>query len=373
MVILLHFAYRKEAQFFLKEWAVTKIQESNLELFSSADYKKFILITEEGIDGSLALTTRALSFLQLKLNLLPDLILNLGVAGAISAKLHLHEVVSAKIAIRTNSEDIAYFQSFELAKLPTAKEKSFQEVFTAISADKRITQKESRDKLQLVGDMVDRELWAVAFVAMEFKIPCATLKIISDFALEDSCRLVMENSDILAQKLYAEVSPYLQEILNLKENIELHYTKNQNLFEPHLFKRTDFYFTQTQKHQLKKLYLGHKIKNSEDEDILFQSLDVQELLKKDTSSKKRASELLFILYKKLNPFLVRHQEEIKKILKPLNHQKLTFDLDPKLEEETLNLHLEISNEQDFIELKKSLSDFNYADFKHLVFGQELDK
>lgn len=371
MVILLHFAYRKEAQFFLKEWGLTKLNDSGLELYASADSKKFLLITEEGIEGNLMLATSALSFMQLKLNLLPDLVLNLGVAGGISSKLPLLEVVSAKIAIRTNIEDTAYFQSFELAKLPPCQNKTFTEVFTAISADKRINNQLSHEKLHLVGDIVDRELWAIAFVASKFKVPCATLKIISDFATEDSCQLVTQNSDQLALQLYKEVFPYLQTILESSESIGLHYTKNQNLFEPQLFKNDSFYFTQTQKHQLKKLYLGHKIKDNHTEDALLSAVEVQELIKKETTSKKRASELLFFLYKKLNPFLVKHQNELAQILMPLRHQKLSFELDSKLEDETLNIHLEITKEEDYLELVQSLSDFQYNEFKKLISGQNM--
>lgn len=372
MVILLHFAYRKEAQFFLKEWELEKLHDSNLELYSSKELKNFILITEEGIEGNLVLATRALSFLQLKLNTLPDLILNLGVAGALSNKLQLHEVVSAKIAIRTNTEDSAYFQSFELAKLPSVPSKSFKEIFAAISADKRINREESRVKLLQIGEFVDRELWAIAFIAAEYKIPCATLKIISDFAQEDSCQLVVKNNEILAQHLFDEVFPYLQELQSAYQSayhgIGLHYTKGQNLFEPQIFKHHEFYFTQTQKHQLKKLYLGHKIKEIKDENILLLRPEVQEIIRLETTPKKRASELLFYLFKKLNPFLVHHQEELKKILAPFKHPKITFDLDPKLEEETLSLHMEVQNEKDYHDFKNILNDFQYDQFRKLIFG-----
>lgn len=371
MNILLHFAYRKEAQFFIKEWGFELIPDANIELFQTKDASIFLLITGEGIDQTINIATRALSYLEYQKKKKIDLVLNLGIAGSLRDDLTLNEVVSAKLAIRTNINEEAYFQSFELAKIPLPETNGINKVFTAVSSDKRINQFSSRQKLQLLGDIVDRELWAMALVGHEQRIPCGSWKLISDFAIDDSCQTVSTNLEELSAMLFKKCSPLVNEILKLNGQMELHYTKNQSLFSPEILKLPDFYFTQTQKHQLKKLYLGLKITNNEEENVLLRSDFFISLKHKETTPKKRASELLLSLYSKLNPFLIKHQSQINEVLSPLQHPSITFDLDKKLEDETLHIHLEIKNNNDFQAVKKQLNNFDYPKFKELIFGKNV--
>lgn len=360
---LLQFAYHKEAEHFLKYFHASVVKSSDLELFVNPQNNVFILITKEGPLESLTTTIKALSFIKYSLDISLDKIINLGIAGSLTDDIKTSQLISPTLAIRSDTQNQASFQSFELIPI-TLENFVHHKTFTNITADKRINNRTDRQALSIFGSTVDRELWGVAKAAFEFKIPVSSFKLISDNADAEVCRDLLTLKDQLSLELFQKSRPIIDAILENKISAKT----SINEYAIQCLQNPLFYFTQSQKHILKKLYLGLKISSIEHENNLFSDIYICQLLEKDTTPKKRSSELLWYLHEKLNPYLARHKKELSSVLVPLIHQQIYYELDPKLENTELAIHLYLNSEEDFEEIKRRLQNFNFTKFKNLLDG-----
>ncbi|MFN8369213.1 MAG: hypothetical protein U0T83_01160 [Bacteriovoracaceae bacterium] len=187
-MILLTFAYLGEAQSFIKNLALTKVDNS---LYKNDFF--YLLITGEGETYTLK---RLTLFLDSKKSEITQ-VFNLGIAGSLTKELPLHSVHWVKSIISSTST-----QQFETCSGN----------LRCISCDKRITLVAESNELAKIADIVDREAWANAAVCNNFQLNFSCVKLISDYCdlstPMDQATLI-KNANTMSEKLFTSCQTFL--------------------------------------------------------------------------------------------------------------------------------------------------------------------
>ena len=181
---LLTFAHRGEAQYFLEKDNYVVVEFQFARLFRND--KNFLLVTGEGLDTA----EKVLSVFFPVYRSAIENVVNMGIGGALNNTLELEKIHSIKKINRENGNET--FQSADVyAKID------------CISAENRVNNKTYRKQLGKYAQIVDRELWACAKLANEFKKNIYSYKLISDFADEktDQKKIKLKAKE-LSKKLY---------------------------------------------------------------------------------------------------------------------------------------------------------------------------
>jgi nucleoside phosphorylase len=343
---LLTFAHRGEAQAFISSYQFKPVDFIFDGLLKSND--TFLLITGEGPQSASEKTICVLTKFETEISE----VYNIGVAGSLTPKLLLNDLVWIRTAYAHNAEKLE-FKSFS-----TQNSNAHHDCITAFS---RILSTDEKKNLSLFANIVDRELWAVASAARLFKKPFNSLKIISDEAQTetlDICKFVKEEAPLFSEKLLLEFQnkvQHLNKILKPKEDSEF-------LSNPL------FYFTTSQERKLNSLLDGLKLKG-----VSLQSLqkaeEVLRIKEMDKLPKERSRLLIQYLGELLNPVSIKIKASIEETLSPLNEAKINSSFDPDFEENWLNLSVRIQSSRDLEQVKNALKIFSYEDFKKIFEGK----
>ena len=181
---LLLFAHKGEAQAFFSHCKHHPMALESLPAYENDSY--FLLITKEGLQE----TTKNLTWFLASYADVISKIINLGIAGALSAELKLADIYS----IRTIYGE-EQFNNFKTADLKS--------VIDIISAKNRITNIEDAQRLFVTAPLVDREAWAIGSVANKFNKELYCYKLVSDFADgKDTFKQIKEKAADYSERLY---------------------------------------------------------------------------------------------------------------------------------------------------------------------------
>jgi len=376
---LIIFAHRGEAQVFLEnspyiEWIKQneslspipkiglfvpkdnkEVEKNNVE--KNNNDKPYILITGEGLQNAGDQTLLALSLINKEISR----IINLGVAGAVNAKFHLHQIVEVKTAHSQTCKNFLE-AGIEFKTYSSEKYKGLELPYVDLmSIHARALTPSDKELFSQYVDILDREAFALFRAAQYFNFPFHAFKIISDSLDEkDFCNKVLEDSHQLANSLFL----FYQNYLTGKSIVSNDLTFSLPASIKHLLPEPFFYFTHYQASELKSL-IPNTASNSTTafEQWLgdYQISEIVEQLKEvDLSPKERSKRFLLVLQKIKNPLVFKIKEliESEKNKRPLSFGKIQHD--SKLESSTLHLHFEVKNS---VEWEKSQLEIRHLDLE----------
>ncbi len=328
---LLTFAHRAEAQAFHDKFDLKSCGEN---LFLNQDF--MLLVTGEGL-------FEAMSECMKVLTLHPEIseVYNLGIVGNLGSQ-KLDEVASIR-SVYAHDSSSPLFKSFTTSD-PSAS-------IDLLSFSQRVKDSQTKEKLALFAPLVDREAWAIGFVANRFKRPFYVFKYISDDADENTqCHFIKDSAFLYSQKL-------LSFFLNFHSGPQNEEEEERQLPE-------GLYFTRAQKllyfkYQNLLETLGKEIPSEE----------IKKIMLLDITPKQKTGQLLNLMKELINPMTSIMQEELGKFLKPFTQIGAQVKTDNELESSELLIQYKIRNQSDIDRLKRGLELFDIKQFERFFEGE----
>lgn len=273
-------------------------------------------------------------------------VINLGICGALSPEYEIgtiHEVRSIYLAIDGKPQ----FRSFPVS----------EQGVDLLTTFERILDPNKALILRGVAGLVDREGWGVAYACKEAAVKFRSFKMISDLAGSlDACELVREKAQVFSQ----ELADYYQEHLSSQK-----LTANEKSFDL----GAEFYFTFASSHRLsasvKKLSL---LRNISQADVIA-SLPLEDLKSRKMSPKERSKLLLEGLDDQLDPFQGRIKTKIMDLKKPWEDKGIRLQVDPRLEDEKIQISFDVANPMDLALKLDELKKFEITPFQKIFRGE----
>ncbi len=318
---LLTFAHRPEAQAFFEAYP---FKSTSTEGLYQSEFG-WLLITGEGIHEAIASVASILGAYPAITE-----VINLGVAGGLTAEVELHHIYE----IRT---------SYAFDEAPVFKSFTLSGVLDCVTSGKRILSESGRVPLLAMGTVVDRELWGICFAAKQLNKSVRSFKYISDNAGElTACEVVKD--------------------LALKASLALLETY-QSLSEktaPSLFNLAGFYFTFSQEHLLKNYIQKLSIKWEISELEILQKMEIEHLRLEKISPKERTKKLLEKLKQGLDPwgseFELKNQQRFQ-ALQPVSISSISHFQNPELK-----LSFTFHSKEELEMRLARISSFDWKDF-----------
>lgn len=326
MKSLLVFAHRNEAHAFLENISDLKSVDNSGKFYENDELK--IIITGEGIENALC----QVSFHLGKSTI--SQVLNFGIAASLNRELDKYSIHKIRTVYQSAPHDMK-FKSFSSIN---------HDNLDCISANQRIFDKEKVKLLSHFGDILDRELWGIAFAANQQKIPFESYKMISDYALNhEECENIKAQGRNFSYTLF-------------KKYQEL---QSQNLEEKKTNEFDDLYFTEAMRRQFNSLREKIERKfDSQFEDII--NLDVLETIERP---KDKTLKLLDIMKRELSPFQYEIHDQIEASLNPFRTEKIKINYDRSLESAELSVQIKASSPG---ELLKQIGKIEHLPFQKIT-------
>lgn len=336
---LLCFAHKNEAGFFLKNLSPIHIEENLWQCREDL----MLLITGEGIWNTLFKLPRILERYNIKK------MTNLGCAGLlrVDQDVYLKQTHAVRWVTGEKTKNDAHFQSFELSSSG----------IDCISAYDRVKEEKYKSHLSNFAQIVDRELWALAKLAKEYKLPLQSFKYISDLANHQNiCHSVSQEAEQISKNLYD---------FWVKNTTTTTFKETGDILSEKLF-----HFTNSQKSKwLKDLnFLKSKFIPLSIEDILQKKLDIHSLIEKDIRPKERTKLLLQKSFELLNPYQFSVQKKIDSLLLKEELKTLNISYDKNLDKKGLKLNIYINNQKDLDQLLLNLSKLPVNEVNEIIEG-----
>lgn len=331
-MILLTFAHRKEAEEFFQNEKFQLLPFVFDGLFKSDKY--FLLITGEGVQSASEKIISVLASFKEDIHI----IINLGIAGSIDPKIKKDSIYEIRTSYAHHAERLE-FKSFT-----TNTKNSSIDCLTLFD---RVVDIEKRKLLSPFAQIIDRELWANGSAAHLFKIPFTGIKYISDdLESVDFCKLVIEESPIISQKLFNHFqSIYFHQ--DLKSSID------PLSFILHM---KEFHFTVTQKRLLQNHYEILIRKNISLEEVLAKP-EIIEFIKSEMSPKDKTKHLLDHLLGIINPFHYKLTNSFEKIIRPYKNKQIDINYDKNFEDPNLSFTFKVKSQYELNEKIKLIQNF----------------
>lgn len=352
-MILLTFAHRPEAKAFLSHFKNLKSYEDFKDLYVSEVDDLALLLTGEGILSSATSLTQALT-------LLPKIkkIINLGVAGALNPSLEVGEILIGKIAYGAKDAENKkmHFKSFQLDEiLENIK------TYDIVSAEERVLNSKEKNYYSNFGDIVDREIWGLAYSAQQFKKPISSIKIISDSKEDESfCQIVKVSALKFSNDL---LNFYLDHIHQQKKQ-----TNNRQIsdFENYLITHPNIFLTIAQKNLLKKF--AKKIKLNEklihEIEAIINSMEAKR--------PKDISKSIFDFFEKTySPTIYQLNKLAKEKIFSLNSPNIKFSPDPIFETSEITFCGQIKSENDKQQVIAKLNNLPFEKWSEIINGEDI--
>lgn len=359
---LLHFAHRLEAKAFFDNSDFVLIKEAKNDLYYSKELHLALLISGEGHLNALESSLQSILFFDYQWKEPVSEIINLGICGALNPKLKKETIVLPRCSLLVNTNHTPAFQTYETHNEINA--------ISCLTTEERIQSTQLAEKLNTFGDIVDRELWGVLRAANLTHLPVYSVKVVSDNAREVTCELIKDEAHHFSKLLKQWFDENIAITTNKNENKSKNQLLDVEIFlqKANIYQHPLLHFSQTQKHQIKKLYHGLKIQNESEEKNFLQSPEMLEIFQLEWTPKKRATEIISLLQSRLNPYMANWQKDFQELTKPLRRENIQLHIDPKLESTQTTIIFDCKNESDFNNKLKALSDFSYKNFNHLMHG-----
>ena len=346
---LLVFAHRPEAYHFLEQDHWTSVPDLPFSLFKNQKQKQWLLITGEGLDKALISIASVLTW-QNDINT----VINLGVCGLLkdhSESLQQEEIYPLRTVYAEGFSGQLQHRSFTLKS--AQKEGSYD----CISASQRVLDENSSWNLSHHAPLVDREVWAVANVCDQFKIPFYSYKLISDIAGDSTaCLDIRSQAQSYSEKLYH----YYQSKHTLKAIAK----KSIAPFPP---LPESFHSTHSQKERLQKLLSSLQVQTQNVNDLLSQKMgeiDTQEL-----SPKQKTNLLLQELQDQLSPFTRDLKKKLKALTEDIESHSIAIQFSQGFESENFQIQLKVNDAKKFQKDLESLKKLDVGTLQKTLLGE----
>jgi len=330
---LLTFAHRPEADAFLRHFELVK--HHGFDWLYSND-KIVLAITGEGIQEALSRTA-------ITLGLFPKTsrVINLGVAGALNDKIEVGKIYSIRSIFAC--DDRPHFKSFQ----------SDGEI-DLVTSGSRVLTTAPLAKLKAMGQIVDREVWGVAFAAKEAGVKLSSYKYISDKAgTIEACEPVKAMAAIASENL-----------------LEHYLCLNFDQIQEDTYNLEGFHFTFTQQQELKKLLHLLSIKFDNEKESWLKSEKVQDLLEQKITPKERSKELIAYLRENLDQFASKKREQLNNIFSSLKRAQVEVQEIGKAETSDLKITFSFSDQKGLEQKIQTVSNFNFERYYRFWRGEE---
>jgi len=193
-VKLLIFATELEALPFIKNMKMKVMEETKVKTFSNGSTD--LIITGIGKSNAAMSTALALSAKDY------DGVLNLGAAGALKAGISRGDIFSVK---KITEPDRPKIKTGGLRITFPEKEDTYRGK-TLATRDRAAIDKDDRDSLSKIADIVDMEGAAILQACKKFGKNCKMIKFISDSIADNGKTDIAENIIILREVFYKDIS-----------------------------------------------------------------------------------------------------------------------------------------------------------------------
>ena len=337
MLTLLVFAHRGEAQAFLKSYAMKSTPLFGGGVFYEGE-NLGLLLTGEGPWKALERSSFVLGHLA-SLGRKPDLLVNLGVAGAWQEELPLEEVYPIRTVYGFWEKML--FQSY------TCSPWEQQEEDQTLPPEKDLLTLGQRGGLPPpLPSLLDREGWALARAASLAQVKLSMVKIISDQGKNPDCDEIRQKAPLYSQKLLDFFEKY----------------RPQEAEQDHPLNLQGFYFTQSQRRALTSL-LKHLPPGT------FKKLPLEQFKNDSPSPKKASQNLIHYLESLLNPLSTSLHEKLDALVGPHCQEKITFHRKKDLERLEFSVRLKIQEKEDIPSLKRYFQEFPFEKFLEIYQGK----
>jgi hypothetical protein len=353
MHLLLCLAHYGEAQTLIQRHQMAKIPSSRVEnLYQNAQGNLSLLITGEGpydLFPLLALTLASIPKV--------DLLVNLGVAGALDPRVPL----LSWCPIRQSHLDPAPFEgprqrSFSSDPITKILETSalFSRPLDCVTAHVRVKEAYLANELRAFAPLVDKELWMVARTAATYHIPFVAFKLPIDYAGPDACLPQhREKAPLYADHLHQMFDHFWE---------RLHSSQEDALQSDHHDKKIElpsetFHLSFQQQDEWKKSWdqWMFAIQDSSSLEMLINDIKKMSLRPKD-----RTRLLLEKMDEVLNPWKKTLKEQTQTFFSPF--KKVTFSHDNQWEVATLQLKATINSPQDWEQIQQDIQHFSFQEW-----------
>jgi nucleoside phosphorylase len=335
--ILLSFAHFGEAQFFLNDPDFRFKKNAETPYFYEGEDCDLIL-TGEGVTSALFRVTQILEKKGLKNASTYHGVINLGIVGSISPNLKIWDVISVRTVYNLIAHEMQ-FHSF------TSREISGLRSVDLVTVQDRLLDVKSKVEVAGFGDVIDRELWAVAYVCHQYKLPWYSLKVVSDnFDHETDCKLIFnqkEEFSKILKEIYLKHNPFSSDITRSQVNLV---DEKPNLSLEHkILNDPKFHWTESLKNEFKKFFnliLDDQVAGVE-KIILSLTQD------KSLTPKVRSIKLIEELRGKSNPLMAEYRRKRDQLAKRWGSKGIVIQYDPKGEKLDLVFKFSCSTQRGF--------------------------
>jgi len=317
---LLSFAHFGEAQFFLSDPRFAFKKSSQYDFFFEGDSVDLIL-TGEGIFQTLFRLTQILTDTR-GTQRYQDC-LNIGIAGSLTPDLKKYDISQVRTVYYLKEK------SFEFQSFTSSNSKVSGTInYDVVTSHDRVIDQQIKAEISGFGDMVDRELWALAFVCHQFNLPWNSYKLISDeLSFKTDCKLIYEARDTFAKLLHEKLHLQILPSEKIDQSNEIsNTTKHEDLdWIETLLNSSNLHWTQTLKAEFIKLT---QLLSSESL-LLAQTKSQEMLAHSKLSPKVKAMKIVDELRALTNPLMAEYRNQRQILADTWARHGIVIQFDPK--------------------------------------------
>lgn len=344
---LLVMAHRGEAQMFIKNWQMSRVDFPFAEMFEQND--ALLLICGEGVQNATAKTAAVCGAFREQI----CEVLNFGIAGALDERLSIGDIYSIRTAYSELSGE-AVFQTFTSADAAAA--------IDCISASRRVRDGEFARKLLPFAPIVDRELWGVASVCKIFRLPFRSFKLISDVpARESECAPIAENAPVFSEELFN----FAEKIMPISES---GFAEKSEFTLPE-----QFHVTFSQRKQIENMMHALRLKHRIAENKIFEKAGVAKIASTEFPPKQRTALLIESLNDMLNPFNAMLKQRLNTLCEPLENAGARIKFARDFEDDSIEVTVKFGHPRHLQVFRTALESFDFPAVQRLLNGDFPEK
>lgn len=348
---LLCFAHRGECVVFLRRLSLHPLPLSFATAWCGDGL--YVLLTGEGIEQA----GRTLAAFCARYERELSAIINLGIAGGLDPRLRRGTTYLVRTIYGTKHAAQVEYRSYSSTDQSA--------LYDCISARTRVLDAKIGSALANFAPLVDRELWGLAGVAAQFKLPLHAAKLVSEIVFDaELCpraRAAREQHSALLYEFWCKNFTASSPLPRPEPTAECLAT----------LRTRGFYFTKALQDKVVSLLTSLAVKHGWQEDAWAEKLSIQiemeSILQASTQPKLRTKLLLNALQELHDPFRAQFNRQLAAVTAPLRKvAKVTHHEDFATDDLTISCTL--SNNRDLTALQRALASFDYQRYHDLLNG-----
>ena len=347
---LLCFAHRGECLAWLRQLHLHPLPLSFTTAWQGEGV--YVLLTGEGIEQA----SRTLAAFCGRYAEKISSIINLGLAGGLATHLTRGEVYRVRTIYAAKYAHQVEYQSYSSSEVNA--------LHDCISARVRVLDTPASTSLANFAALVDRELWGLAAVAAQFKLPLRAAKLVSEIVFNTE---ICQRARAAREQHSAALFAFWQKNLSTVPPPPRAPTADCLT----ALRQRGFYFTQVLQDKVVALLNSLALQRGWQADEMLANLAEQialeKILKNSPHPKQRTKLLLQHLQALHDPFRVQFNQRLATITAPLRQvAKVSHHED--FANDDLTISSTIKNAGDLIALQRALADFDYQRYRNLLNG-----